>query len=128
MKRCILALGLLLSACAARTASGVPDTPEDAARHNAALALISVSNNTTSPLAIAFRNATPPVQEVIIGRVEAGQRARMAPVPAGEPIALIARRADGSELTLAARLFMIDVEWTWEISHTATFTQPAKAK
>jgi hypothetical protein len=128
MKRLLLALGLLLSACAARSISAVPDTPEDAARHNAALALIAVANHTTTPLTIAFRNATPPVQEVIIGRVDAAQLARMAPVPAGEPIALIARRADGTELTLAPRLFTIDVEWTWEISHNAPFTTPARAK
>src|SRR5688572_4051842 len=128
MKICVLALALLVSACASRAPSAVPDTPADAARHNAALALIAVSNNTTMPLTIAFRNASHPVQEVVIGRVPAGRRARMAPVPAGEPIALVARRADGAEFALRPRLFTLDVEWTWEISHSATFVQPEQAK
>ena len=128
MRLSVLALALLVIACAARTSNSVPDTPADAARHNAALALIAVSNNTTTPLTIAFRNATQPVQEVVIGRVAAGERARMAPVPAGEPIALVARRADGAEFTMRPRLFTLDVEWTWEILHNTTFVQPERAK
>jgi hypothetical protein len=128
MKLAVLALALLVNACAARTSNNVPDTPADAARHNAALALIAVANNTTTSLTIAFRNATPPVQEVVIGRVGAGQRAPMAPVPAGEPIALVARRADGAEFTLRPRLFTLDVEWTWEILHNTTFARPEPAK
>jgi hypothetical protein len=78
-------------------------------------------------LTIAFRTATPPVQEIVIGRVEAGQRARMAPVPAGEPIIMLARRADGAEHALAARSFPLDAEWTWDIQPDAMFKTPARA-
>lgn len=125
--RCTIMLACaLLTGCAARSRS--PDEPpSEPARHRAALALVSVLNTTAAPLTIAFRTATPPTQEIIIGRVEAGQHARMAPVPAGEPIVMLARRADGAELALAARSFPLDAEWTWEIQPHATFTKPARA-
>lgn len=125
--RCTIILaGALLAGCTARSAA--PDEPPaEPARHRAALALVSVLNATETPLTIAFRTATPPAQEIVIGRVEAGQRARMAPVPAGEPIVLLARRADGQELALAARSFALDAEWTWDIQPEATFTKPARA-
>jgi hypothetical protein len=102
------------------------DPPSEAARHRAALATVVISNETGEPLTIAFQSATPPLQEVTIGRVAVGTRARMAPVPAGEPIILIARRLDGSEFRLAARSFPPDAEWTWEIPQEATFTRPER--
>lgn len=114
---------VFLGACASANTPSVLDTPVEAARHRAALAMISVSNETRTPLAIAFRTAVPPLQEVVIGRVEAGRVARLAPVPAGEPIVLIARRADGSSLELPPRLFSLDAEWTWEIADSARFIQ-----
>lgn len=118
-----LLLCLLLGACAAAEPV-VLDAPAEAARHRAALAMLAVANGTTSPLEIAFRTAAPPYQEVVIGRVAAGAEARLAPVPAGEPIALVARRPDGRELVLAPRLFSLDVEWTWRIPNDASFAYP----
>lgn len=121
----ILACGLL-AGCAAR--AGTPgEPPAEPARHRAALAVVSVLNATATPLTIAFRTASPPPQEIVIGRVEAGQRARMAPVPAGEPIVMLARRADGAEIALPARSFPLDAEWTWDIQPDATFTKPGQA-
>lgn len=117
----VIVVCVFLGACASANTPGVLDTPVEAARHRAALAMISVSNQTSTTLAIAFRTAVPPLQEVVIGRVEAGQIARLAPVPAGEPIVLIARRADGAALELAPRLFTLDAEWTWEIADSARF-------
>lgn len=114
-----------IAACTARAPRSVPETPPDAARHRAALATVVVSNSTLEALAIAYRNATPPVREVVIGRVGGGQKIPMAPVPAGEPIVLVARRRDGTELSLAPRSFDVDIEWTWEIPHNATFSKPA---
>ena len=119
---------VLLAACASANTSSVLDAPAEAARHRAALAMLTVSNGTTSQLTIAFRTAAPPFQEVVIGRVAERDRNRLAPVPAGEPIVLVARRADGAELTLAPRLFSLDDEWTWEIPSDARFTNPEQPK
>jgi hypothetical protein len=119
---------VFLGACASAKTASVLDTPVEAARHRAALASVSVSNETDTALAIAFRTAVPPLQEVGIGKVEAGRRARLAPVPAGEPIVLIARRADGAVLELAPRLFTLDAEWTWEIPKDAMFVLPENAE
>ena len=110
---------MVATACAGRQAPNVLDAPVEAARHRAALAVLAVSNGTASPVTIAFRTAAPPRQEVVIGRVEAGARAKLAPVPAGEPIVLLARRADGAEFQLPARSFSVDEEWTWEIQQDA---------
>ena len=120
----VMIVCLLAVACGSAGPRRAPDTPVEAARHRAALATVSVSNSTLTPLTIAYRSAAPPVQEVVIGRVAGGEKNRLAPVPAGEPIILIARRADGTELSLAPRSFQLDGEWTWEIPHNATFTKP----
>ena len=123
--RCTLVVMLCMPmACASRGPAVPMDTPSEAARHRAALATVTVSNATTETLTIAFQSATPPLQEVTIGRIATGGRSSMAPVPAGEPIILIARRSDGRELRLAARSFPPDAEWTWEIPQDATFTNP----
>ncbi|MGQ0560287.1 MAG: hypothetical protein ACT443_00270 [Gemmatimonadota bacterium] len=114
----------LTAACASAGTGGGADTPSEAARHRAALAMITVSNGTAVPLTIAFRSTMAPVQEVVIGRVAAAQRVRLAPVPAGEPIVVLARRADGAELALRPQSFAIDAEWIWEIPQDATFTVP----
>lgn len=117
---------MIVMGCASVTGRApAPDPPVEAARHRAALATVAVSNGTTSDLTIGYRSATPPVQEVIIGKVSGGTMLRLAPIPAGEPIVFFARRADGSELALPPRSFDIDVEWTWAIPHDATFTKPA---
>lgn len=129
MKNAILLLVVLLGGCAlSHRQVEAPETPAEAARHNAALASVVVQNATTSPLTIAFRNATSPVHEVVIGRAAPGEQARQAPVPAGEPIILIARKADGTEYRLDAKTFAIDAEWVWQIPREATFVAPTWAK
>ena len=120
---CVIAL----AACSSGRPTVPVETPSEAARHRAALAVVQISNATSEPLSISFQSATPPLQEVMIGRVAAAANGRMAPVPAGEPIILIARRADGGELRLAARSFVPDAEWTWEIPQDATFARPERA-
>jgi len=121
----MLLTAALLGGCRTARPMEPLEVPSESERHNAALAMVSVVNGTTSQLSIAFRSANPPVQEVMIGRVPARERARLAPVPASEPIVLIARRDDGSELVLEARSFELDVEWTWEIPRGAIFVKPA---
>ena len=119
-----LLICLVLGGCASAKTPDALDMAAEAARHRAALAFLTVANETPVQLTIAFRTAAPPIQEVVIGRVAAGARTRLAPVPAGEPIVLIARLQDGAELTLAPRLFPLDAEWTWEIPNDANFTRP----
>src|SRR5512141_486774 len=81
----MIALSVLAGCALVRTPTPV-DSPSEAARHKAALATIVVENGTSSELTIAFHSATPPVQQIVIGSVLPGAQARMAPVPAGEPI------------------------------------------
>jgi hypothetical protein len=103
-------------------------TPSEAARHRAALASVSVINETEIALDIAFRTAVPPIQETVIGRVAANARAAMAPVPAGEPLIMVARRADGAEYQGKVQSFPLDGVVVWSIPRTATFLlrDPAK--
>jgi hypothetical protein len=117
---------LVLAGCAPRGGPELP-TPAssaEAARHRAALASVVVVNETSQPLLIAFRTATPPLQEVGIGRVAASNRASMAPIPAGEPIVLVARREDGAEFQMQAQSFSLDAEFVWVIPKDATFQTP----
>src|SRR6476660_1957219 len=95
----LAALAAPLSGCFLFSCTGAPAVPEDEARHRAALTNLVVVNRTTAALTIVFRTATPPEQEVVIGTVQAGARTTVAPIPAGEPIVLIARTADGAEFT-----------------------------
>jgi hypothetical protein len=118
----LLCIGLL-SACSL-FGRGSPNIPDEEARHRAALAQLIVHNRTDQRLTIAFRSATPPAQEVVLGQVSAGARVRVAPVPAGEPIVLLARRADGAQLALAPRSYPLDAEWNWEIPASAEFRRP----
>jgi hypothetical protein len=120
----ILVVCASLAGCA-RRASPPQDAPSQPGRHRAALATVIVRNGTATLLTIAYRSAAPPVQEVVIGRAESGRSSRLAPVPAGEPIILIARRADGAQVELAARSFPLDAEWIWEIQPDAVFTRAA---
>src|SRR5262245_15753045 len=125
--RCALVVWLcVLGACASAKPSVPIEAPSEEARHRAALATVIVSNGTGAPLMIAFLTATPPPQEVTIGQVAAAAHAQMAPVPAGEPIILIARRVDGNEIRLSARSFAPDAEWTWEIPQDAIFAKPSQ--
>ena len=100
------------------------ESPSEAARHTAALATVIVANGTLLDLTIAFKSATAPSQNIVIGRVAAGHTELMAPVPAGEPIVLIAREPSGGEFALDAKSMLLDTEWTWEIPRTTTFVKP----
>ena len=124
--KAILSICLLSTACVPRRVAEAPDAPAEASRHSAALATITVSNATTSTLTIVVRSAVPPVRDITIGRVNAGEHARMAPLPAGEPVILIARRPNGDELRLDVKTFAIDAEWTWQIPREAEFQAPVK--
>lgn len=117
----------LVTACGFGSAAQ-PGTPSEAARHRAALASVSVINETALALEIAFRTAVPPIQETVIGRVEANTRAAMAPVPAGEPLIMVARRADGAEYQGKVQSFPLDGVVVWSIPRSATFMvrDPAK--
>jgi hypothetical protein len=121
---------LALAGCAPRGGPELPapNSSAEAARHRAALASVVVANETSLPLTIAFRTATPPLQEVVIGRVAAAARAKMAPIPAGEPIILVARREDGAEFQMQARSFSLDAEFEWAIPKDATFQTPPQRK
>ncbi|MGH7469938.1 MAG: hypothetical protein ACRENP_18470 [Longimicrobiales bacterium] len=114
----------LLGSCARLTRARPPVVPQDETRHRAALAELTVFNHTDQRLTIAFRSATPPVQEVVLGAVPPATRERVAPIPAGEPIILFARKGDGSELALEPRSFPLDETWTWDIPMSAVFRQP----
>ena len=120
-KRVLLAAWAMASACATPRPSPEPGPATEAARHRAALATMTVVNETSLALAIAFRTAVPPLQETIIGRVGANARAAMAPVPAGEPLIMVARRADGAEYQGKVQSFPLDGAVVWNIPKGATF-------
>jgi hypothetical protein len=115
-----LAALLALAACAAR---GRTQT-EAALRSNArpaALARVTVENQTGQTLSIAFRPAARGGGEVVVGDVAPGAAEELAPIPAGEPIVLLARTQDGAELRLAPRSFELDATWHWVIPADAAF-------
>jgi hypothetical protein len=118
-------LAASLSSCFMFSRTGKPVVPEDEARHRAALTNLIVVNRTGTQLIIAFRAATPPEQEVVIGTVLAGARATVAPIPAGEPIVLIARTPDGGQFTLTAHSYPIDQDFMWDIPAETVFRKSA---
>lgn len=95
--------------------------PADAGR-GAALASVTVENRTTRRLAIAFRPAASAGAEVVVGRLGPERSMRMAPVPADEPLVLIARDETGAALTLDPRTFEVDGEWRWLIEADSRFS------
>jgi hypothetical protein len=107
------------TACGLRQPTSPP--PADPRRSGAALASVVVDNATAHVLSVAFRPAAGPGGEVVVGRVQPVSRAALAPIPAGEPIVLLARREDGRRLELRPRTFEIDAEWTWAIPADAVF-------
>jgi hypothetical protein len=110
---------LLPTACAGR-----PDPPPaepEPARARAALATVHVDNRSPQRVAVFYRIAARGDAEVGIGQVAAQGFATLAPVPAGEPLRLIARVASGAELSLPARAFEVNGEWTWIIPIDAHF-------
>ncbi len=117
----LLGLGAALTGCFVFSRNPAPTVPEDEARHRAALTNLIVLNRTTSSLTILFRAATPPLQEVTLGTVRPGFRQAVAPIPAGEPIILIARTADGAEFTVEARSYPLDADFTWDIPAGTVF-------
>ena len=117
----LLTASALLSGCYFFSRQEEPTVPEDEARHRAALTTLIIVNQTAGPLAIAFRAATPPVQEVNLGTVQPGLRVAVAPIPAGEPIVLVARTPDGGEFELTARSYPLDDVFTWEIPANTVF-------
>src|SRR5690606_40603762 len=115
--------GRVLSGRAAR--GGVPT--EAASRpigRPAALARLTVENRTAHALTIAFQPAASSGAEVVVGEVAPGGDAELAPVPAGEPIVLLARTRQGRVLRLPARSFELDGSWHWVIPADAVFRQP----
>ena len=119
-----LAGGLLLAACGATTVT--PPAPEpDPARARAALATLHVHNHTGVRLLVLYRFANHTAPDVGIGYIDAGSQAELAPVPAGEPLILIARTPSSTELRLGPRTFEIDGSWTWQIERGARFVRPS---
>jgi hypothetical protein len=108
--------------CSARSAE-LPALDPDPERARAALATLRVDNQTTHRIAVFYRHVGR-IGEVGIGNVDAGTAAAMAPVPAGEPLILVARNAAGDELLLAPRTFVIDGSWTWNIERGSRFVPP----
>ena len=126
IRKLLMVLATTAAGCGART---VPtETPTEPGRHRAALASVTVVNETSLLLEIAFRTAVPPVQEIVIGRVAPGSKVAMAPVPGGEPIVMIARRDDGAEYQSKIQSFPLDGVVVWTIPKSATFVVPAKPK
>lgn len=120
----LLTAAVVLGAgCAAQSA--LPPQPDpDPERARAALATLHVRNETVHAIAISYRIAGRTAARVGIGTVSPGSLSEMAPVPAGEPLILIARTPEGAEHTLRARTFAIDTAWTWRIERGTRFTPP----
>ena len=113
-----LAVTAVLSAAAAGClGEGARSRGDLPGERRAALARLVVDNRTTAPLAISFLYAAEaggPGGEVGVGTAVAGTRTELAPVPAEEPIILIAR-GPGFERRLDPFTLEIDELWTWVI-------------
>lgn len=116
---------LALGACAGTPEPRPPQREPEPARARAALATVHVDNRSAERLVIAYRLTGRTRAEVGIGRVDARATAELAPVPAGEPLILIARTAAGGELVLPPRTFEIDGDWTWLIPPDVRFSGKA---
>ncbi|HSJ24179.1 MAG TPA: hypothetical protein VK929_05885 [Longimicrobiales bacterium] len=114
-----LAIGMA-AGCASPPAAPPPAQPEPA-RARAALATLMVVNRSEHRLTIAYRLPARAAPEVVVGTVPPGSVAEMAPVPAGEPLVLLARNDAGGVLTLPPRSFVMDDEWTWVVAADARF-------
>jgi hypothetical protein len=117
----VVILALLTAACATAPPSAQPRDPEPA-RARAALSIVFVENRTEERLSISYRIAARTGSEITVGAVEPDSVARLAPLPAGEPLVLIARTQDGRQHTLEPRSFALGTEWIWLIDATARFT------
>lgn len=117
--RALLGMTVLLAACIGRSMPA-PSSPGGESR-GASLARVSVHNETGSALEIAYRLVSGSGKDVVVGSVAPGATERVAPVPAGEPIVLVARAEDGSSLVLPARSFEPAETWLWVIPRDAQF-------
>ena len=117
-----LLLPLLALACSA--GAPLPPAPTPAGRSGAALATVTVENRTSIPLVIAFRTASGDEAEIVVGRVPAEGAATMAPVPAGEPIVLIARAPDSARYETTPLTLRLNMDWRWRIPADAEFREP----
>ena len=86
-----------------------------------ALLGLGISTGVTT---IAFLAAGAPDGPVVVGDVAPLSTRALAPIPAGEPIVLVARAPDGAEYRLAPRSFEPDAAWSWVIPPDAPFRRP----
>jgi hypothetical protein len=111
----------IVVACGAQVERPAAPQPEPA-RARAALATLHVQNLTAERLTVLYRiSGRAAAAEIAVGFVPPESSAVLAPVPAGEPIVLVARTEGGAEITLPARSFAIDGVWTWLIPAEARF-------
>lgn len=126
-----LLLGLVVFAAACAGSSEPPQQPGpiDPALDGpgAALSGLTVENGTGYELTIAYQYSTGPATEFAVGGVQARATAEMAPIPADEPIALVARRPDGPEFRLDPRSYPSGQTWHWSIPADAVFRTPTDA-
>ena len=78
-----------------------------------------MDNQTAHPLTVTYHIPAAAGgggdSEVQIGVVPAGGQLALAPVPAGEPIVLIARTTAGTSARTGPRAFGNDERWTWRV-------------
>lgn len=114
---------VLAAACASSPDAAMSGEPEPA-RARAALATVFVENRTAERLTVAYRITARTGSEVVVGSVDARDVVELAPLPAGEPVILVARTNDGGQLSLAPRSFTMGTAWTWLIDADARFQPP----
>lgn len=118
---------LSLLACARVAERPSPRDP-DATRARAALATLVVDNRSPEPITVLYRHTGRARTEVAVGQVSPRSVSQMAPVPAGEPLVLLARTPAGLELVLPPRSFTIDGLWTWVVPADARFLRPGETE
>ncbi len=115
----------LLWACGRASGPGPGEPGQEAERHRAALATITVQNASAHHLRIAFWPAVGPGGQVVVGTVGPDSTGTLAPIPAGEPLVLAALAEDSTRLVLPPRSFELGQRWTWRIPADAPFAAPA---
>lgn len=123
----LLGVAVFAAACAGSSEPPQQPGPIDPALDGpgAALSGLTVENGTGYELTIAYQYSTGPTTEFAVGEIEARATAEMAPIPADEPIVLVARRADGPEFRLDPQSFPAGDAWHWSIPADAVFRTPA---
>ena len=117
-------LALLLAAACRVAPASLPEAPHDAATSRAALATLVVDNRTTRVLAIGYQYLESGGGTVVIGSVAGESVDTMPPVPAREPIRLLARDSSGAELRTAPISLELDTTFVWLIPGDAVFAHP----